>query len=518
MVSPAACIPVLEQSSLIVPVGLWVIRTALQQCRAWRKVIPDFRVSVNMSYVQLRHPEIQADVLRMVKESGVPGSALTIEVTEGMELRNYPHLNTVFSAWKREGIEISVDDFGTGYSSLSWLKELAIDEIKIDRCFVRDIQHSAYNFRLLSNIIELADSAQVRVCCEGVESAEELAELERLHPDLYQGFFFARPVLPGQFDLGNGCRGQILSGRHARSGLRSLPGAEGQSSCLEFEHMIMETTEDILSLSDVQTCEMYYLNAAGKRLFGIRDYRGLKCYKVLRGRDAPCEVCPNAILRHDSFHTWEDWNSYCDRHFLLKSKLLDMGGRTLRFGVGMDITRRENVSRKTQERLDFARRITGYVDVLHRQQDWGRAVNLVLASAGEFYKADRAYLFEPSPRQSGFWDNTFEWCAPGITPQKENLQMIPPEAMTRWLELFMSRGSIIIYNKEPLKKIAPLEWEILESQDIQRLIAVPLMEEGRIVGFIGVDNPRFAIEDDTQVRVLASFLVVRFQREKKSAS
>ena len=82
----------------------------------------------------------------------------------------------------------------------------------------------------------------------------------------------------------------------------------------------------------------------------------------------------------------------------------------------------------------------------------------------------------------------------------------------------MSQRSIIIYNKEPLRKIAPLEWEMLTSQDIQRLIAVPLMEEGRVVGFIGVDNPRYAIEDDTQVRVLASFLVVRFQREKKSSS
>ena len=88
MVSPAECIPLLEQSELIVPVGLWIIRNALRQCRIWRKTVPDFRVSVNMSYVQLSHPGTQADVLRMLKESGLPGSALTIEVTEGMELRN----------------------------------------------------------------------------------------------------------------------------------------------------------------------------------------------------------------------------------------------------------------------------------------------------------------------------------------------------------------------------------------------------------------------------------------------
>lgn len=264
-----------------------------------------------MSYVQLSHPGTQADVLRMLKESGLPGSALTIEVTEGMELRNYPYLNTVFSSWKAEGIEVSVDDFGTGYSSLGWLKELSIDEIKIDRCFVRNIQHSAYNLRLLSNIIELADSGQVRVCCEGVETAEELAVLERLHPDRYQGYFFARPVPPEQFSVQKS-RVDVSGGeRHALSALQPLPESELREDYFEFEHMILEKTEDILSLCDVQTYEVYYLNPAGRRLFGVRDYRGRKCYKVLRGRDAPCEICPNAILRHDSFHTWEDWNSYC---------------------------------------------------------------------------------------------------------------------------------------------------------------------------------------------------------------
>ena len=192
-----------------------------------------------------------------------------------------------------------------------------------------------------------------------------------------------------------------------------------------------------------------------------------------------------------------------------------MGDRTLRLQVGMDITRREYVSRKAQARLDFARRITGYVDVLHRQKNWSRAVDLVLASVGEFYRADRAYLFEPSPRKPEFWDNTFEWCASGITPQKENLQQVPPEAVSRWMELFLHDKSVIIYNTEPLRRHSPLEWEMLESQEIQRLIAVPLMEEGRVVGFVGVDNPRYAIEDDTQVRVLASFLVVRFQRERR---
>ncbi|WP_294445494.1 EAL domain-containing protein [uncultured Mailhella sp.] len=514
VVSPAECIPILEQSGLIVPVGLWAMRSALEQCRRWRRMIPGMRVSVNMSYRQLEHPEVQAEVLNLVRESGLPGSALTIEVTEGMELQNYPYLNAVFSAWKEEGIEVSVDDFGTGYSSLSWLKELSIDEIKIDRCFIRGIQHSAYNLRLLSNIIELAASGQIRVCCEGVETAEELAVLEPLHPDVYQGYFFARPVASDDFVV----KKTYLPHHSETDGQKDLrqtvqPYLSSESFALE--HAILEKTEDIISLCDIQTHEIYYLNAAGQRMFGIRDYRGRKCHEVMRGLDAPCGFCPHALLRHDSFYIWENWNSYCGRHFLQKGKLLDIGDRTLHFEVSMDITRREYVSQKSQARLDFARRITGYVEVLHKQNDWSRAVDLVLASVGEFYRADRAYLFEPSPRKPEFWDNTFEWCASGITSQKDGLQQVPPEAMSRWMSLFLKDKSVIIYNKEPLKAVSPLEWEMLSRQDIQRLIAVPLMEDGRVVGFIGVDNPRYAIEDDTQVRVLASFLVVRFQRERR---
>lgn len=511
VISPDECIPVLEQSGLIVPVGKWIIRKALEQCRIWRLTVPDFRVSINMSYRQLWQSEIQDDVLKLLRASGLPGSALAVEVTEGRELQNYPYLNAVFSAWKEEGIAIAVDDFGTGYSSLSWLKELSIDEIKIDRCFVSGIQHSAYNLRLLSNIIELAAGGGIRVCCEGVENPEELAVLEPLHPALYQGYFFARPMPPEKFVL----RRKYLEAAPCPEDREREKLSVSSKDRYALEHTILEKTEDVISLCDVLTHEIYYLNAAGKRIFGIRDYRGRKCYEALRGLDAPCGFCPNAGLRHDSFHIWEDWNSYCDRHFLLKDKLLDVDEKTLRLQVGMDITRREYVSRKSQARLDFARRITGYVDVLHRQRDWSRAVDLVLASLGEFYRADRAYLFEPSPAKPGFWDNTFEWCASGITPQKENLQQVPPEAVFRWMELFLHDKSVIIYNKEPLRSRSPLEWEMLERQEIHRLIAVPLMEEGRVAGFVGVDNPRYAIDDDTQIRVLASFLVVRFQRERR---
>lgn len=513
MVSPVEFVPVLERSGLIVPVGLWVLRTALAQCREWRQELPDFRISVNMSYMQLQRPEIQEEVLSALQESGLPGNALTIEVTEGIELQEYGYLNTIFSAWKKEGVEISVDDFGTGYSSLGWLKKLAIDEIKIDRCFVSGIQHSAYNLRLLTNIIEVAQSGFLRVCCEGVETAEELAVLESLQPALYQGYFFSKPVPPDSFQP------KSLQRRFQELYRRIEPISYGEGDGFEdqtvLEHAILDKTEDAITVCDVHTYELYYLNPAAQRILGVHNYKGRKCYQALRGRDAPCDFCPNAALRHDSFYIWEDWNEYCDRHFLLKDKLLDVGGKMVRFQVAMDITKQEYISQKTRKRLEFSNRIVGYADILSRQKDWRQVVKMALESMGEFYKADRAYLFEETPGQSGYWSNTFEWCAPGVSPQKQNLQQVPPEGAERWMEAFRTQGSVILYNLEPLRKKSPLEWEILSRQDIQRVIAVPLMSSGQVAGFIGVDNPRYAIQDDTQARVLASFMTARFRRERK---
>ena len=199
-ISPTEFIPILEQTELICPVGTWVLDGALAQCRRWRTVFPEFHISVNVSYTQLCQDGIVQDVLDALERSGLPGRALTLEITEIMQLLDYPHINDLFLQWKAHGIQISVDDFGTGYSSLGRLKELAVDEIKIDRCFVNNIQHSVYNYRLLGNMRELADSCQIRVCCEGVETEEELSILEDLHPTLLQGFLFSRPCTPEELE------------------------------------------------------------------------------------------------------------------------------------------------------------------------------------------------------------------------------------------------------------------------------------------------------------------------------
>ena len=129
-------ISVLEHTKLIVEVGEWVLKQALMQCKKWRESRSGFHVSVNVSYIQLKEEGFAERILELLEEVGLPGKALTIEVTESMRLQDYQYFNKIFYKLKKHGIQIAIDDFGTGYSSLSYLKGLSIDEIKIDKCFV----------------------------------------------------------------------------------------------------------------------------------------------------------------------------------------------------------------------------------------------------------------------------------------------------------------------------------------------------------------------------------------------
>ena len=129
---------------MICQIGEWVLRTAVAQCREWRKKIPDFHISVNISYVQLRQECIAETVLDVLEEYGIPGDALTLEITESIQLQDYSYFNKIFYEWKQYGIKISIDDFGTGYSSLSYLKSIDIDAVSYTHLFLLDDPMSVF--------------------------------------------------------------------------------------------------------------------------------------------------------------------------------------------------------------------------------------------------------------------------------------------------------------------------------------------------------------------------------------
>lgn len=327
-VPPTEFVPILEQTDMICDVGTWVLKTAIKQCKIWREKIPNFHISVNLSYSQLKQPNIVDIVLDSLLENDLSGEALTLEVTESMELHNYHKLNNIFSQLKEAGIEISVDDFGTGYSSLNRLQKLDVDEIKIDRCFITEIQNSLYNYQLVNNVITLADNGNMRVCCEGVETEDELAVLQKLAPKLLQGYLFGKPYSKEEFEKRYINSDEIpkLICENIDNKLDSIIHDIHQTREQQLEE-ILDTIEDCIYVSDMKTYEVYYMNKPQMKLLNLDKYYGKKCYQVLQGKNAPCEFCKKWELEEKQENKWNSYNEYLDKKFIIKDKIINWNGQ-----------------------------------------------------------------------------------------------------------------------------------------------------------------------------------------------
>lgn len=194
LVSPLDFIPIAEDSGLIVPIGRWVLRTACQQIAAWRDAgLGMMHVSVNLSARQTRDSHLVHDIIGALRDTNVPASQLELEITETVLMDNV-HANVdLLNRLQTEGIRLSIDDFGTGYSSMAYLKRFPIDQVKIDRTFVRDIPGDRDDEAITTAIIAMANSLGLSVVAEGVETEQQLAFLRNAGCDIMQGFFFAEP-------------------------------------------------------------------------------------------------------------------------------------------------------------------------------------------------------------------------------------------------------------------------------------------------------------------------------------
>lgn len=191
--SPAEFIPLLEETGLIIPVGKWVLEQACAKCSEIHKYIPDFRVSVNLSYVQVKKSNVLKDIIKMVEKYQLDPHKLIIELTESGFLESDANFRKLCAGLKEAGIALALDDFGTGYSNFHYLYDLNPNIIKIDRSFTVKALRNEYEHGLLEHIIQMIHSIELRICIEGIETDEELNKINHLGPDYIQGYFFGKP-------------------------------------------------------------------------------------------------------------------------------------------------------------------------------------------------------------------------------------------------------------------------------------------------------------------------------------
>ena len=199
-VYPTEFIPIAEESRLILPIGEWVLRSAVEQAKRWMNDgHTPLIMAVNLSAVQFRHPDLPDLITRILDEVGLPPEYLELELTEGVAMHDPQAAIAIMNNLHDRGIRMSIDDFGTGYSSLSYLKKFRIYKLKIDQSFVRDISTDIEDKAIVSAVINMAKSLGLTTIAEGVETAAQLEFLREHGCEEVQGYYYSKPLSAEQF-------------------------------------------------------------------------------------------------------------------------------------------------------------------------------------------------------------------------------------------------------------------------------------------------------------------------------
>ena len=195
LVSPADFIPLAEETSLIIPIGRWVLTEACRQNRAWQdQGLPRLPVAVNISAIQLRQDDLVDTVAQALREASLAPEHLELEITESVVMENAAEAIGKLERLSAMGVRLSIDDFGTGYSSLSYLKSFPVHTLKVDRAFIKDLAENSDAALLVGAIVAMAHGLKRTVIAEGVETEMQLRALRSLNADQYQGFYFSKPL------------------------------------------------------------------------------------------------------------------------------------------------------------------------------------------------------------------------------------------------------------------------------------------------------------------------------------
>lgn len=195
MVSPLDFIPLAESNGLILPIGDWVLSTALYQLKSWIDAgLEPMSMAVNISAIQFEQAELVEQVTQLLKETQVAPELLDLELTEAVAMQNPELSEQRIEQLHKLKVKLSIDDFGTGYSSLSYLKRFKINKLKIDREFIREMEINQDDQAITTAVIQMAQRLAITTLAEGVENQEQLELLNSYGCEQIQGYYFSKPL------------------------------------------------------------------------------------------------------------------------------------------------------------------------------------------------------------------------------------------------------------------------------------------------------------------------------------
>ena len=280
-----------------------------------------------------------------------------------------------------------------------------------------------------------------------------------------------------------------------------------------------QNLDELVYAADIETHELVYLNQKALDAFGLKsldEIKGKNCYEVLQNSAIPCGVCNNDRLCVGQFEEWRYYNPVIEKYFILKDTLIEDSEtkRKYRIEIAVDITKERVQDQVIQLYRDIEALANEGLKKAIAAESPDESINIILEHLGKALSGERTYIFEKN--ENGGDDNTYEWCAPGIHPEKDNLQNLPPDVCANWYSNFEDGKAIMIPDLEETKETDPLQYENLKRQGIHSIVIVPLYDKGKAIGFCGVDNPppTYLKYSHDMLQITAAFLIACLKRRK----
>lgn len=276
-----------------------------------------------------------------------------------------------------------------------------------------------------------------------------------------------------------------------------------------------DNLNEYVYVSDMDNYELIYMNQKTLNDFGFssnEEIRGKKCYEVLHKCSSPCSICNNHLLEPGSFQEWSHYNPVLDKYFSLKDSIVMEDGRRCRMELAIDVSTQERQNSMIRNYQNIEAIANEGLRIALQASTPDKTIEIIMEYLGKALGGERTYIFEQN--ESGGDDNTYEWVANGVTPEKENLQNLPPEVCANWYQHFSVNKNIMIRDLEDIRESDPLQYENLKRQSIHSLVVVPLFLDGKIIGFYGVDNPPKDFLDYAQnmLQIMGHFITGSLKR------
>ena len=276
-----------------------------------------------------------------------------------------------------------------------------------------------------------------------------------------------------------------------------------------------ENMDELVYVSDIENYDLIYMNKKSRDTYGfhsLEEMSGKKCYEVLQNCSTPCSICNNHELKEGFFKEWSYYNPILDKYMILKDTVVEENGRKYRIELAVDPGKQEQRGNMLRSYQNLEAMINEGLRVALLKKTPSQTLEVLLEHLGKALGGERVYIFEKN--KEGGDDNTYEWVANGVSPEKENLQNVPSEVCANWYQNFSIGKHIVIKNIEDIREKDPLQYENLKRQDIHSLVVVPLYDDGEAIGFYGVDNPpKKSLEyASNMLQIMAHFIISSLRR------